>query len=175
MLDNLAKKLNNPIVARAGDIIRRIRAALATDGKRLQEIAAEMDKLAESYHRYLALQRETEAHEKSACGLIALLGHDAFYSVMQEDKTAAIGEQVETVPKPQELRDQAALWEHVYNYLRFVHEVQIKELLDFFEWVGIKTSRQAIESSIHTHSRMFIVRKKGREKFVSLKNQKGLL
>lgn len=160
----------NSRMARISDVQRRIRGALVLDAKRLREIADEMDKIAEAHNRYLALQRESEAHEKSAHGLAALLGPDGFYEVMTSDKSEAIGYQVEVIPSPRELRDRAALWEHVAQYLRFVPEgAQVGEILAFLAALGIETKRQAIESALRTHRGVFSVRKRGREKIVTLK------
>jgi len=156
-------------VARAHDVLSRIQGALTVDAARMKEISVEMAKLADAHYRYLALQRESAEHEKSAQGLMALLGPKAFVAVMTNDKTENIGYEVDISPSPAELRQAASLWEHVRNYLRFVSESQVGEIVEFLQWLGIETSRQAVESAIKTHGRVFQIKKRGRERFVSLK------
>ena len=167
---------NSSAMARLGDVMQQIKAALVTDAKRLKEISAEMENavpaeatLAEAHNRYLALQREARNHEESAHKLIALVGNDAYFYLMRRDDSAAIGEEIDIYPRPAQLREKAALWQHVSQYLRFVPEAQIGEIVAFLDWVEITTTKQAIESAIHTHSKMFNVKKRGREKFISLK------
>lgn len=169
-LTNLVSQcILTPVMARSGDVLKRIQSALVVDASRLREISEEMDKRAEAHHRYIALRRESEAHEKSAQHLMALLGPDGFLGAMKTDKSDAIGWQVEIVPSPAELRAQAALWEHTAQYLRFVSDARIGEIVDFLSLLSIETSKQAIESAIRTHPKVFAVKRKGREKFISLK------
>ncbi|MGA8152207.1 MAG: hypothetical protein WB952_14740 [Terriglobales bacterium] len=168
-LDNVAVVCFNSLVARAHDVLNRIQGALAVDAARMKEIAAEMAKHADAYYRYQALQRQSAEHEKSAHGLMALLGPKAFVAVMTNDQTDSIGEEVDVTPSPTMLRASATLWEHVQNYLRFVPESQVNEIVEFLGWVGIETSRQAVESAIKTHGKVFQVKKRGRERFVSLR------
>jgi hypothetical protein len=61
------------------------------------------------------------------------------------------------------------LWEAVQQYLRFVEEAQVGEILAFLTWAEIKTSRQAIDAVVSRHKKVFQIKKRGREKFVSLK------
>ena len=160
-------------MARAHDVLSRIQGALTVDAARMREISAEMAKHADAHYRYLALQRESAEHEKSAQGLMALLGPKAFVALMTNDKTENIGYEVEMSPSPAELRGSAALWEHLRNYMRFVPESQVGEIVEFLQWLGIETSRQAVESAIKTHGKVFQIKKRGRERFVSLKGALG--
>lgn len=168
-LDNVAAICFNPFVARAHDVLSRIQGALTVDAARMKEIAVEMAKHADAYYRYQALQRDSAEHEKSAHSLMALLGPKAFVAVMTGDKTENIGYEVDVTPSPTMLRDSTPLWEHVRSYLRFVPESQVGEIVEFLEWVGIETSRQAVESAVKTHRKVFQVKPRGRERFVSLK------
>jgi hypothetical protein len=161
--------LHDGVVASAQDVFTRIRGALIVDAKRLREIATEQEKFSEAYNRYLALQRESRAHEESANALRALLGPDAFVEAMSTDKSDAVGWEIEMSPTAQELREKTALWQHVRQYLRFVPEAQAGEMVSFLQWVGIRVTRQAVESAIRSHPREFAVKTRGREKFISLK------
>jgi hypothetical protein len=169
LLTELAPILHDADVARAKDVFNRVRDALVVDAKRQRELGKEMHKLSDAYHRYLALQRESKAHEDSANALKALLGSKAFIEAMSEDTSEAIGDELEIYPTVGDLRQAAPLWQHVQQYLRFVPEAQVGEIVEFLDWLEIETSRQAVESAIKTHPKMFKVRKSGRESFVSLK------
>lgn len=171
LLTSFASLLQDSSVARATDIFRSMRDALALDAKRMEEISGELTKLADSYNRYLALKREQETHYKSSRQLAALLGPRGFLDAMKSDKSDAIGEHIEIIPSPAELRESAPLWQHVYQYLRFVPEAQVNEIVLFLNGLQIYTSRQAVESTIRTHPSLFRVKKRGREKFISLKGE----
>jgi hypothetical protein len=162
-------KLHDVSMSRAQDMFNRVRDALVVDAKRQRELGADMRKLSEAYNRYLALRREAEAHEESAKALKALLGPSAFTHAMESDESDAIGDELEVSPTVTELRNAAPMWQHVQQYLRFTSEAQVAEIVSFLDWVGIKTSRQAVEAAIKSHSQYFIVKKKGRESFVSLR------
>ncbi len=158
------------VMARVMDVLRAIRNRLAHDASQLDEAAKEMDKLSPQYNRFLDLQHKAVEHEQSIQGLMALLGPKFFCEAARTDETDAIGNQVEITPSPATLRAKSQLWESVHHYLRFVSEgeAQVPAILDFLAWVEIKTSRQAVESCIRTHPKVFRVRKKGRAKFISL-------
>jgi len=169
ILTSVAHLLHDAFVARAQDVFNRIRDALVLDAKRQRELSSEMHKLAEAHNRYLALEREAKAHEDSANALKAFLGSTAFVHAMQTDTTDAIGEEMEIYPTVADLRRDAPLWQHVQQYLRFVPEAQVAEIIAFLDWLDIETSRQAIESAVRAHPKVFAARNSGREKFLSLK------
>lgn len=160
--------LNDRVMPRTKHVLKRIGAALATDGKRLKELFEEMNKHAESYNRYLELQRESEALEESARRLTALLGPNGFRRALRGDKSDTIEGMFGSAFRPKEMRDKAALWEHVAQYLRFVSEARIGQILGFLSQLGIDASRQAVESAVGTHSKVFVIRKRGGEKFIAL-------
>lgn len=171
LLDFLARVcFNRQVMARVGDIIRAMSHHLAHDAQRLGEIADEMDKLRPTYNRFLDLQREALTHEKSSQKLIAVLGPGHFLRAMKEDSTDAIGDQIEITPSAKELRRELSLWEAVEQYLRFhpEGEAQVTGIVDFLLSVGIRTSRQSVESCIKTHPQTFRARKQGRLKYVRL-------
>ncbi len=170
-LDNGASMGHNRFMARICDVLQSIQAALVLDARRMREISADMHKdgLAAAYNRYLALQRERDTHEKSATCIAALLGHERYIEAIETDRTASIGEEFSLARKANALREKAALWEHIAQYLRFVPEAQMHDILEFLGVLGIDTKRQAIESAIRTHPDTFRTKKRGRDKFISLK------
>lgn len=161
-LDNVAQLLHTNNV-RHQDVKQKIVAALTVDAKRLAEISEEMSKYGEAYHRYIALQREQRAHEESAKKLVGLI-HEQINDLDLSDQNQ-FWEEFELWKDPTDLE----LWEAVQQYLRFVEEAQVGEILAFLTWAEIKTSRQAIDAVVSRHKKVFQIKKRGREKFVSLK------
>ena len=154
-------------MARNRDVFDRAVATLVLDANRLKTLADEMRALSSGYNRYLALQREAESHEASSKRLVGLLG-DKGLEVAQ-DENGIIRSEVEAYPDAMKVRDGLPLWELVAQYLRFVPEAQVGDILSFFDWMAIEVSRQAVEAAINSHLTVFAVRKKDREKFISLK------
>jgi hypothetical protein len=155
------------------DTMEAIRNRLVHDAARLEEISKQMGELSRSYNLYVDLLRERESHENSAQKLIGLLGPDQYFNAMTTDETVTIVDKIEEAPGAATLRQELSLWEAVKQFLRFVPEARIREILEFFKLVGIEATRQAVESSIRAHPKTFRVIKRGREKFVSLKGGMG--
>ncbi len=72
------------------------------------------------------------------------------------------------------LRLETPLWMMMEEYLHHVPEARLTDMQDFLQSsVQIKeANRYAMESALKRHPDVFKVRKKGREKFVSLKQRK---
>ena len=51
------------------------------------------------------------------------------------------------------------------QYLQLVPEARLEEILEVFKRLKIDTNRQAIESSVRQHAKLFGIRKEGRERF----------
>jgi HrpA-like RNA helicase len=156
-------------MAQAADILKLVGRTLVADAKKMKELTAKMAELTESYNLYLDCQRQYKQREKSVHGLKALLGPEAYVSVMRADRSDTIGEDVDTYPHAGELREKAQLWEHVAQYLRFVSEAQVGEIVEFLGWLGVETTRQSVESCVRHHPKSFALKKRGRERFISLK------
>jgi hypothetical protein len=166
---SVAHLLQDTDMARVADVENSIRAALLLDAKRMTEISGDMQTLEEQYNRYLALRRERDTHEKSMESLVALLGPEGYRKALRSDESDLLGEEFNFLQKSRLLREKAALWEHIAQYLRFVPEAQVNDILEFLAYEGIEASRQAVESSIKTHSKIFRTKNRGREKYISLK------
>ncbi len=124
-------------------ILKAMKQRVEYEAKRLKAIENEMEELADKYNRYKELQDAESSKSRLLNKLEAILG-----------KT----------PQLQYLK----LWEVLELYLRFVSEAQVADILGFFECIGYKSNRQAIESTIKTHKRRFAVRKEGWDRFISL-------
>jgi DNA-binding transcriptional regulator YdaS (Cro superfamily) len=159
-------------MASATEVLTLIGAALAHDARRLKYLSEEMAKHADSHSRYLGLQRDSETHEESARGLTALLGAKGFQRLLCEDKTDAIERQLNGAPSPTELRNGAVLWQHLAQYLRFASQAQMEQILDFLAQLEIDATRQAVESAVKTHPRVFAIMKRGRQRFITLTDQR---
>jgi hypothetical protein len=145
------------------DVIARVRNRLNADAVRLKELAAEREALAAAYHRYLDNQDEALRREASAKSGLAFLGPHVVQQLVQDGSDAWAG--IDWVKSAAMLREKAALWEHVEQYLRIVPEAQVNEILGVLERLGIVASRQAIESAVRTHPDVFGTRKRKSEKY----------
>jgi hypothetical protein len=61
------------------------------------------------------------------------------------------------------------LWHCIQFYLEFAEKARIGEIMEFLSWMKFPTTRQAVESAIQTHSKVFRVARQGREKYIALK------
>jgi len=143
---------------RAEALIQAIENRIKHDDQEAKRIVGAMAELSATYNRYLDLQNQLSAHERSSEKLKALLGPGPI-PLGDQDSEA------------EELRSELELWEAVEQFLRFVPEARLREIVEFLEATGIKTSRQAIEACLRAHPKVFAVRVKRRVKFVSLKQK----
>jgi hypothetical protein len=164
MLDCLASSMLKSGAMRSGQIIGAILNRLDHDRHEADDVSGRMAEFAEAYNKYLDLRQKWEMHHESAEKLAALLGSRILESQQERhDITES------TLREAEDLRSRLELWEAIQQYLRFVREGRVGEILEFLEVVGIRTSRQAIESTIKTHNKIFKTEKRKREKFVKLR------
>lgn len=157
-LDILAVKLEAIFGMRAEALIQAIESRIRHDDQEAKRIVGEIAELSDTYNRYLDLQSQLSAHERSSEKLKALLGTGPIPLGEQDRET-------------EELRSELELWEAVEQFLRFVPEARLREIVEFLEATGIKTSRQAIEACLRAHPKVFAVRVKKRVKFISLRQK----
>ena len=124
-------------------ILKAMKQRVQYEAKQLQAIETEVDGLAEKYHRYNELSDIAREKARLLDRLEAMIG------------------------KTDQLK-YLKLWEVLELYLTFVPEAQVADILGFFDWIGYKSNRQAIESTIKTHKDTFAVRKDGWDRFISL-------
>jgi hypothetical protein len=149
----------------ADAIIGAIENRIRHDEQQVKRVTDEMRKLSDPYNRYLDLERDLRTHERSIEKLQGLLGASLLYSIPMGDDDAKNEEKVK------ELRRELELWEAVEQFLRFVPEARLREIVEFLEAAGIKTSRQAIEACVQAHPKVFAARIKRRVKFLSLRQR----
>lgn len=124
-------------------ILRGMRQRVEYEQRQMRNIADELAKLADAYNRYLELSESMSA------------------------KVDFLNRLETIIEKTKDVQD-LKLWEILKVYLTFVPEAQVADILGFFDWVGYKSTRQAIESTVKTHKDAFIVRKDGWDRFISL-------
>jgi hypothetical protein len=149
-----------------------LREQLTEDLTQIEATYEEMNKLRSAYIRYKNLEEQRQRIQSRIQDTLGVLGaakgqildgltKDEFVSALE--RAGIAGETVE------EIRGELPLWAAIAQILRHAPELQIVNIQEFLSGVGIESSRQAVESALATHKDLFIVKKRGREKFVSLK------
>jgi hypothetical protein len=124
-------------------ILKAMKQRVEYEAKQLKTIENEMEELAGQYHRYGELRDTASSKARLLDKMEAVIGKTNHLQYLK-------------------------LWELLELYLSFVSEAQVADILGFFEWIGYKSNRQAIESTIKTHNSRFAVRKDGWDRFISL-------
>lgn len=165
ILTFLASSLYRSCVARGSELSEALKGRLKDDGESLNSIYKEMNKLRSAYNRFRDLTEQERTIRERALRLYALLGSE----LSQSELGDIFADDVATIGSLQEIRDRTSLWEVIAVVLEQAGEIRVFELDMLLTQFNIKTTRQAIESAIDTHRAVFSVRKKGREKYVSLR------
>jgi hypothetical protein len=142
---------------RLKDVLESIKQRADYEKDRMEKIKAEMETLAESYNRFRDLKEEAERRQETIERLSLVFEMPKLKNPAPNTPlTGALG---------------YSLWQVIETYLRFADRVRVGEIMEFLEWVKFTTTRQAVESAIATHNKIFRVSKNGREKFISLKEK----
>ena len=150
---------------KAPELVAAINRRIEHDREQRAKWKRVMHRLSSAYNTYQDAQRHLEEHEKSVDKLTAFLGP----LILGPDEPQT-HEDVEELERIEHLRRNLELWEAVEQYLRFVSEAKVADILECLELVGSKTSRQAVEACIKSRPKVFVVHKRKREKFVSLRS-----
>ena len=130
-----------------GGSMRRIKdsveSKLVFGLKALEEARAKIDLHSKSYHRYLDAVRDRENRILQVQTLKSLVGGSI----------------------------KAPLWQCLVELLPFMPDAQPKELCRFFSAMGRKVTPQAIDSALRQHKDIFTAKKRGKHKFISLKQR----
>ncbi len=144
-----------------------MRQRLHHEVQRAQEIKERMEALAHAYNEFLDLRAEYAARKTRAGILFGLIGDDIHSASPNWAETSA---SELTGGSANTLRSQLPLWEAMKEYLQHVPEARIGEMEEFFSHIGYdEGNRQAMESALKRHPKEFRVRRKKREKFISLR------
>jgi len=165
LLTRLASKCYDGAVMSPETVMEMMRARLAHDVTRRKEVEKEMAQLASAYNRYVDLRNQLAAHIRSAERLKGIMGTMNVRDIELSFPTDG--------PRSGEidalLRHELELWEIIEEYLQFVPEARVREILEFLEHIELSTSRQAVEAAIKSRPKKFTIRKRKGENIVSLK------
>lgn len=166
-------------MARVSDILAGLQSQAENGAQEVSKLRDAMGELRSDYLRYRDLEtqvKEKEERVRIALGLLAARPRedreDGENRIRFQERAVeaceTAGIPIESTPE-NEVR-KVPLWRLMREVVRQVSEIQVVELeMILTHKLGIKTSRQAIESALETHKKTFRVVKRGREKFVSLK------
>jgi len=143
-----------------------MRQRLHYEAQRAKEIKERMDGLAAAYNEFNDLRKEAAQRKAHMAILYGLIGDDLHTGNLDWVETSA---RAFVGGNDKEMRSQLPLWEAMKEYLQYVPEARIGEMEEFFSHIGYEEgNRQAIESALKRHPREFHVRKRKREKYLSL-------
>jgi hypothetical protein len=124
-------------------ILKSMRQRVEYEAQQIKTLEDRVDELTQAYHQFNEAYDALASKQRLLTKLQAIVGRN------------------------DNLKD-IKLWELLEVYLSFVPEAQVADILGFFEWIGYKATRQAVESIIKTHKGRFAVRKEGWDRFISL-------
>jgi len=157
----------------AHDAILALKQRLGHEQKQIENARNEMQKLAECYNRHIDLVKEMEERRKRVERIAGVLGpHNFEFAELFSDGTQRTRFPVKEIESSaDELRKKLALWEAIEQFLTCATEARVGEIQAFLQAVNIVgTTRQAIESAVKTHPKVFRVTKRGGERYISLKS-----
>jgi hypothetical protein len=155
---------------RATSLVTAMSSRLTHDEHELDRLEAELGGLSSGYHKYLDVLGQIRAHERSLEKLKAVIGYGAApMGVVLGYVQPECPDDLDAEKAGKRLRRSLELWEAVEQYLRFVPEAKIKDILEFMEMVKVNASRQSVEAAIKAHPKVFRAQKRKGEKFISLR------
>jgi hypothetical protein len=164
-------KCSTPLVPLLTDALDALKQQLTFECKRVQEIRIEKKRYADAYNRFVALQKELQEREGKIDELAGLLGGNRYLEAAEEDHSDAIGNTLEVHTPISKLRDELPLWKAIRWYVGYAGEARINDILLFLvDGCRIENAnRNGVESALRLHAETFNIRRKKREKFISLK------
>jgi hypothetical protein len=151
------------------DIRDSLQDQIVAGGKELAKIKGEMKRLRAAHHRYLDLMERAKRTEERLLATAYVLYEDRYSDVESiKEFLAERGVHVEPIT-----RQKHNLWMAMREIVRQVPQIQVVELELLLRRLNRKVSRAAIESALETHKDVFHISRKGRQKFVALKQATG--
>ncbi len=156
---------------RIGDVTKGLDLSYRDAFERLTAIRNEQNTIRSQHRRFLDLDADAKRYEERIRRIGATLRnlrketlseHDAVLLELGKNYDNAIA--IAATPE-----ENLPLWEVIATILAETQELQVIELERILEYLGFKTTRSAVESSLKTHPNEFRIRMSGRNKFVSLK------
>jgi hypothetical protein len=152
-------------VARGSELAEALKERLQGKSDSLESVTTEMNTLRSAYNRYRDLAEQKEQLRQETLRLAAVLAPQ----LSPSDMADIFADDVASIGTMQEMRGRVALWEVLAVILEQTGEIRVFELDMLLSTFNINGTRQAVESAIDTHRKVFSVRRKGREKYVSLR------
>jgi hypothetical protein len=137
------------------DIVSALADQRKGDVKKLSKIRKRMNQLRAHFVEFRDLAEQAHVLHERIRTNVGVLGA----GFLKEQELSTVNEQ----------RRNTKLWRAVREIVRQATRVRIVELEAVLDSLSFKVSRQAIESAISTHPHVFRITKKGREKFVSIR------
>ena len=154
------------------DTANQMKKRLLYECQGVQENRKKMEKIADSYNRYLDLLADQKRKLVRIRRIATMLESGEMLNGALEQDRGAIDEALGTDALSAIFGiDELPLWEAMKEYLLYVEEARIDEIVSFLSRLKMKTAnRQAIESALKKHRETFETHKKGSEKYISLKD-----
>ena len=151
------------------DVRNTLQQRLVHACNQIQTIRGRMAQLASAYNEFIDLRKQLDAHTEQVNNLKGIFG-PGYVDAMYADKTDIVGETSEITPSWKEMRDGMPLWIALREYLGAAGEAKVGEAEEFLTWVEFpNVRRQSIESALRRHPETFVIRKSGKEKYISLR------
>jgi hypothetical protein len=147
------------------DIRDALQDQIVADGKELAKIKREMKRFRNAHLRFLDLLDRAKHTEERLLATASVLRSDQYSDTDgMSEFLAARGVRMEPISRPKQ-----NLWMAMREIARQVPQIQVVELELLLRHFNLKVSRAAIESALETHKDVFQIIRKGRQKFVALK------
>lgn len=170
LLDLVASLSYPSVMPMYADVYAALQQRLKHACDRVVTIRKRMADLASAYNEFVDLRKQLDEYTEQINNLKGVFGPAAYSETLQSDKSEVIGYTSEISPSPREMRDTMPLWIALREYLSAAGESKVGEIEEFLQWLEFpNVRRQSIESALRRHPEVFRVRKRGREKFISLK------
>jgi hypothetical protein len=161
----------------SNEVVEAMLRRMEFEQNRVGEAKVEMEKLADSYNRYVDLLAEIEDRRKRIERIAAVLGPFQFSffktgipdTILPDDCKFPVRE---TEASADQLRKDLALWQAVEQFLLHAKEARVGDIQSFLKAVSMGgVSRQAIESAVKAHPRVFKTVKRGSERYITLRSR----
>jgi len=173
-VDGLDSVLYTSSVPTSKDVLKAMATRIVHECETLVAVRQEIEAHQAAYNRYVDAIKVREERERRLRRLTALLGLDEFSErlIGGEDQVRdTILEEDAINMDFDQLREEIPLWQLLRELLAFVPDAQVAQIQDFFQVVGLTATPQAIDSAVKQHKDIFSVKKRGRHKFISLKDK----
>lgn len=147
------------------DIVSALADQRKSDVKKLSKIRKRMNQLRAHFVEFRDLAEQAHVLHERIRTNVGVLGA----GFLKEQEISTLAAEGIMIANLNEQRRNTKLWRAVREIVRQATRVRIVELEAVLDSLSFKVSRQAIESAISTHPHVFRITKKGREKFVSIR------